>query len=293
MKQILVIMHGALGDWIFATAAFQAVRQHHKKDHIILLTSSFLKDVAERSPFFDAVWIDDRHRVQHMHRLLPVLLKLRSQFFDIVYDFKNSNRTSLYKLWMKGRFRVWSENRNKSLNSHVLNWHEEQLNKAGITSVPKLPNINWMDTPIELPEAPYALLIPGSAAHRKEKRWGENGFVQIAQYLTSKKITPVLVGTERFDLLSPVCLDFTGKTQLSQLSFLASHALLVIGGDTGPTHLAAARGALTLCIFGSDKYLTAFSPKGPKASLLKKIPLSSLKSEEIIAFLEEKGWVVS
>ncbi len=76
-KKILIIKHGALGDMIFAMGAFKAIRDHHKKDVVILLTSSPFKKLAEECPYFDDVWIDDRQRpwqspfvcLQLFHRL--------------------------------------------------------------------------------------------------------------------------------------------------------------------------------------------------------------------------------
>ena len=70
-KGILVIKHGALGDMIFAMGAFKAIRDHHKKDKVVLLTSPPFKRLAEASPYFDEVWIDDRLRPwQHPFKIL-------------------------------------------------------------------------------------------------------------------------------------------------------------------------------------------------------------------------------
>ncbi len=39
VERILVIKHGALGDFLLATGAFQAIRRHHANAEITLLTT--------------------------------------------------------------------------------------------------------------------------------------------------------------------------------------------------------------------------------------------------------------
>ena len=43
-------------------------------------------------------------------------------------------------------------------------------------------------------KGPYALLIPGSSAHRVAKRWPEENYVELAKFLAEKGITPVVIG---------------------------------------------------------------------------------------------------
>ena len=39
-KNLLIIKHGALGDFILSFGPFKAIRDYHLNDHIVLLTSS-------------------------------------------------------------------------------------------------------------------------------------------------------------------------------------------------------------------------------------------------------------
>ncbi|MBT3396405.1 MAG: ADP-heptose--LPS heptosyltransferase, partial [Alphaproteobacteria bacterium] len=59
-RRILVIRHGALGDFVLSTGPFRAIRSHHLADHITLLTTSPFKELAETSGLFNDVWIDSR-----------------------------------------------------------------------------------------------------------------------------------------------------------------------------------------------------------------------------------------
>ena len=58
-NKILVIKHGALGDFILSLGPFKAIRNHHLNDNIVLLTTSPYKGFAEESKYFNEVIIDD------------------------------------------------------------------------------------------------------------------------------------------------------------------------------------------------------------------------------------------
>ena len=76
LNEILVIKHGAFGDFIMAEGAFRAIRTYHKNTKITLLTSTPFKALAEQSKYFDVVKIDDRKSFWH----LCTLFKLRKLF---------------------------------------------------------------------------------------------------------------------------------------------------------------------------------------------------------------------
>ena len=59
-ERILVIKHGALGDWVLATGCFAAIRRHHPSARITLLTTPAFADWGTLCPWFDEVWTDDR-----------------------------------------------------------------------------------------------------------------------------------------------------------------------------------------------------------------------------------------
>ena len=59
-RRVLVIKHGALGDFVQALGPFQAIRAFHLADSVVLLTGSRFAEVAATCGYFDEVWIDDR-----------------------------------------------------------------------------------------------------------------------------------------------------------------------------------------------------------------------------------------
>ena len=59
-QRVLVIKLGAMGDFVQASGPFAAIRAHHPKAQITLLTTAAFAHFAEESPWFDTVWCDRR-----------------------------------------------------------------------------------------------------------------------------------------------------------------------------------------------------------------------------------------
>ena len=85
---ILVIRLGALGDFIQSAGPFAAIRARHPDARIVLLTTAPFRDLAERAPWFDEVWIDSRPRLWRISGLLALRKRLIAGRFSMVYDCK-------------------------------------------------------------------------------------------------------------------------------------------------------------------------------------------------------------
>ena len=101
----------------------------------------------------------------------------------------------------------------------------------------------------------YAVLHPGASS--PTRRWPPASFAEVARRLHAEGLRVVLTGSaaERplvADLTSrcgvPV-LDRAGATDLPGLALLLRDAAVLVGGDTGTAHLAAAVGARSVTIF--------------------------------------------
>ena len=270
MNRILVIRLGALGDFVLSFGPFAAIRAHHAGDAITLLTTAPFAALAARAPWFDRVVVDARPAWWDMPGLARLVRRLRG--FDFVYDLQTSVRSSRY-FRLAGRPR-WSgiapgcahphANPRRDF-MHTLERQHEQLRMAGIDEFPP-PDLAWLaGGAFDLPR-PYALLVPGAAAHRPEKRWPAERYAELAALLRGRGITPVVLGSGAEAPLAaaiPAALDLTGRTALADIATLARGAAVAVGNDTGPMHLIAAIGCPCVVLFStaSDPALTA--PRGP------------------------------
>ena len=300
-ERILVIKHGALGDWVLATGCFSAIRRHHWSAHITLLTTLAFADWGARCPWFDEVWIDER--ASPLTRPLD-WVRLRRRLIDgefaRVYDLQTSGRTGFY-FWMLPRRRrpEWSgevagcshPHRNPRWASmHTVAVRAKQLGVVGIEDVPA-PTLDWLNGGIDefaLPDA-FSLIVPGGSAHRPEKRWPAECFADLARNLADSGRPPVLIGKNaeaailaRIEREAPRSINLCGRTSLDQIAALARRATCAVGNDTGPIHVAATVGCPTVVLFGPASDPKRCAPCGEAVTVLRRVPLASLPADDVI-----------
>ena len=294
--RILVIKLGALGDFVQAFGPFAAIRAHHPGAEVTLLTTPPFAELARRSPWFDQVWDHGRPRGLDWRRRLALLRSLPGGRFDRVYDLQTSPRSSRYRL-LVGLGAEWSgvargashPHANPDRNAmHTVDRQREQLRMAGITAFPA-PDLSWLRADLSGFDLPprFALLIPGASPSRPGKRWP--GFPALASALSASKGLPSVIagGTGEAPLAAeiiaatPGATDLTGRTSLFQLAAIARHAAVVVGNDTGPTHLSAATGSPTLALFGGESDPARCAPRGGAVAVLRREPIAALAPEEV------------
>jgi len=123
------------------------------------------------------------------------------------------------------------------------------------------------------PAHEVAILNPG--AGWKTKRWPRAHFVTAAERLWNEaKLKPLVVWGPKEEALRDAIVEALQEknidaraapaTGLRDLAALVREAALFIGGDTGPTHLAAMQGVPTVGVFGGSD-AKRNGPWGPQA----------------------------
>jgi ADP-heptose:LPS heptosyltransferase len=286
-QRILVIKLGALGDFVQALTPSAFIRRHHQSDEIVLLTTPPFADLARASRLFDDIQLDARPKPHRIFQWLALRRFLRGGRFDRVYDLQTSDRSSFYfRLFWPGPYPEWSgiapgcshPHANPARDfMHTLDRQAEQLRMAGIDEASaQAPDVSFLVADIARfgLASPYALLIPGGAAHRPGKRWPLERFAAIATELGGRGITPVVLGVatetplaERLRALSPAAIDLAGRTGFADLAALARNATCALGNDTGPMHLIAAAGCPSVVLFSADSDPALCAPRGPLVTL--------------------------
>lgn len=284
-RRVLVIKFSALGDMVLAFPAFARIRAAHPSANITLLTTPPFADLARRAPYFDAVETDGRPG--GVIGWLRLIGRLRRACYARVYDLQTNDRTGLIFHALRPFPPTWSgvargcalPHRNPDRAAmHSLERHAEQLRDAGIwpdaptaaMSAPG-PDVSWMLAPG--PRDPSArrkaLLVPGAAARRPQKRWPAECYGALAARLIAEGFDVDIVGgvqerplAELIRAAAPDARDLTGATDVFDIAVLAAEADLAVGNDTGPMHLIAAAGAPCIVLFSgvSDPALSA--PRG-------------------------------
>jgi ADP-heptose:LPS heptosyltransferase/glycosyltransferase involved in cell wall biosynthesis len=134
------------------------------------------------------------------------------------------------------------------------------------------PHIDAENLAPDAPTPPrsYAVLFPGG--RERFRRWAEEGFAEIADFLARRFGLHVLIAGSSSDKrlakkITARCrhsnpLDLTGKTPLPRLVKLLSESTLLVSNDTGSIHLACAVNAKAVCI-SNGNHFGRFNPYPP------------------------------
>ncbi len=292
MNRILVIKHGALGDIVQATGPFAAIRQYHPGAEITALTTKPFAGLLADTPWFDRVEVDARAPWWRIGQQIE-LMRVLNRGFQRVYDLQTSRRSSGYHRL------IWPHTEWSGIGAgcshpdpdpdrdrrHTVDRQRGQLAAAGIANVPD-PSLDWIaDTAIAAPDR-FALLVPGGSAHRPAKRWSH--YSALAEALVAADIVPLVLGTaadqaavDPILAAVPRAISLVGQTKFADIVTLARRAVLAVGNDTGPMHLAAVAGAPSLVLFSSASDPALCRPVGQRVAILQVPDLVALAPQTV------------
>jgi ADP-heptose:LPS heptosyltransferase len=295
---ILVLKLSAFGNIVLSLGAFAAIRDHHAGTPITLLTTAPYAGWMAASPYFDRVLVDPRPAWWNLAALRRLRRMLTQGGITRVYDLQTSGRSSRYfRLFPRTARPEWSgiapgcshPDRDPNRDHlHDLDRLRGQLAQAGIPDLPA-PDLSWCHGDIArfgLPRR-FALLVPGSSAHRPVKRWPAEHYRSLAAALAERGLTPVVLGTAGEAALAAIigrgtgAIDLTGQTSFGDLADLARAATLAVGNDTGPTHLITVAGCPTVVLFSHDSDPALCAPVGPSVRVLRHHDLATLAPETV------------
>lgn len=264
-ERILVIKHGALGDFIFAISGMRAIRELHPNAHLSLMTMGMFVDLAEQLGYFDDIIIDNRVSYWNIAANYRAVNSILEGKFDIIYDLQKSSRTRkryapLIRLFSRRPY-IWY-----SGSYSAEGFCRTSRNTGQVETIPMpyrvtdLRQIHGKREHFgEIPDR-YVVLIPGCSPAHPYKRWAVNNYATLARRLAESGIHSVVIGTkaeqaeiEQIAASTPMAVNFMGKNSLLDIPALAAGALACVGNDTGPTHMSSFCGTPVVSIFS---YLT-------------------------------------
>jgi ADP-heptose:LPS heptosyltransferase len=303
-EKILVIKLSALGDFVIALGAMKAIRAHHPEANITLFTTRAFRGLAEQSGYFDEIWIDSRPKLHQLPQWFALRSRLNNAQFSRVYDLQNNDRTAIYYSLISPKPEWVGSVRGASHHYDApertaglpLDGLRLLLAQAGIQNVP-IDTLEWISTDIARFHltAPYALLVPGSAPSRPEKRWPAGHFAALAAALNEKGVQPVILGTEaekdaasEIKRTCPPAVNLVGNTSLFDIVTLARGAVCAVGNDTGPMHMIAPTGCPSLVLFSGASDPVRNAPMGGQVRILREEDIASITPETVLD--EVKNW---
>ncbi len=276
-KKILFIQLSALGDTILAIPTIRALRQNFPQAELSVLTSLTNLSYLDRCPYID-------RRIQFRYSLHQLIRMLRRERFDWVIDLEHWSRFSAILAYATGALRrigfsAAHQHRHYLFTDavpHIPGKHEV-LNFLSIAHELGCSTENtelavwigeaereWCQNLLvheQIDSSDPLIVLHPEAGRRGEprRRWPQERYVDLADALVERYgARIVLTGApdevEVSEWIAKRTKDETvclaGQTQVNQLAALFTRANLVISGNCGPMHLAAAAGTPVVAIHG-------------------------------------------
>lgn len=287
--KILIIKLGALGDFVQATTAFKALKNHYSHDHLSLLTTEPYKEFAKKLGYFNEIIIDSRPQWYQFPQFISLIKTIKRLNFDLVYDLQGVDRTRFYRKLLSQSIEWIGCHQDKN---HPQDSFSRQFRKYGIKHHPLL-DLKFLAEDIEISslQRPYVLMVPGASnAHGGRKKWPERFYAELAYILMDKGYQPMIIGgpKESFPILFnhvPHAINLVGKTSFYQIIRLAMKAVFAVGNDTGPMLLAASGGCSTYTFYSQFNPFSQGGAKGMKNFPLESQNLEDLSVDKVVAYI--------
>jgi heptosyltransferase I len=285
-RKVLVIKPSALGDVVMALPAVRNLRRGLPGAKIYWLINKGLAGILDGNPNVDHVIEFDRETLGRMwcsaaawEEFKSLVKSLRAEKFDAVLDMQGLLRTAILGRLSGCTIRVGMRDAREGApflytdlvarpegTEHVVDHYCE------------MAELLWVDggAPIfemgvnEVAEATamgnlgargvsgdYAVLIPG--ASDASKRWPVERFAAVADQIAKDYGLKVVATGSKGEaetiaqvarLATTEVVNLAGQTTLPELVAVLRNSRLIVGNDTGPTHIAAALGRPLAVIFG-------------------------------------------
>jgi heptosyltransferase I len=289
MKNILIIRPSAIGDVVMASPMIRVLRRHYPEARLAWLVEPPSVDLLRSNTGLDELiiwqkkeWIDLFRKCRFLilsREILEFSRQLREKRFDLVIDAQGLLR-SRWLAWLSGaRERVGFESKEPgrflmtklttkgdhtgvmgseySYMMRVLGLDHEDFHPEIILSQDDENSAHEILEKLKI-RARYAVFAPFTT--RPQKHWFEDRWEELAGLIYENfGLQSVILGGKD-DYYSSLCMkkaahgqifNLAGQTSLGQSAAIIKNSSLLIGVDTGLTHMGAAFDCPTIALFGA------------------------------------------
>ncbi len=298
--RILFIRLSALGDVLLATPAARLAAKRFPNAAIDWLVEAPYAPLVAGLPFVrNVIAYDKRGAHKGLSGLLNIRRMLDSSGYGLAIDLQNKPKTAFLRQTARRTLVFRKRTAAEAIQSlfgqekplvrgHAAALFAEALAPLGIQLSQSemdalMPELHLTDAMLtETDDAGIAkpadrpLVGLATGTRWATKCWPADRFAQLARRLEEHGCGLLLIGspadrpafeTVRAQLASPESCRDTSNLSVAGLAGAISRCSLVISGDSGPAHIAAALGRPTLALFGPTSPVR-WAPRGPKARFL-------------------------
>ena len=282
--KILILKPSYLGDVIHAVPVLRLLKSHLPQSRIYWWLDSRLKSLLDEDPDLAGVIPFDRQGWATPRRWLQMfssLQDLRARHFDLAIDLQGLARSGIVAWLADAGLTIGLDSGRDGSREGARAFYDltppppaagthavdRYLAVLALLQVPAHWNFEWLPKRPEIAaqiqqkwnpgDGPWIVLLPG--ARWDNKRWPVEHFVQLAGLMRGMGAFQfvVLGGAEERAAGEAIakenpgrCLNLAGQTTLWEMIEWVRRGRLVISGDTGPMHVAAALGRPVVALFG-------------------------------------------
>jgi heptosyltransferase-1 len=286
--KILIVRLSAIGDIVMASPLIRALREHYPAAHIAWLAQPEAVPLLAANPRLNEVIVWPRGewqrlwREKHYWQLARVMFTfrrdLRARGFDLVLDIQGLMKSGLLA-WMTGapqRIGLGSREGSARLMTRVVDKPQGDRRigseyRCMAEALGLNPGSFEMEVALSAEDETfvasliaecglqdgYAVICPFTT--RPQKHWVETRWPElVARLQNDLGLAVVMLGgpgdaeaAARIAADAPTLHSLVGHTGLAQAAAVISRARLLVGVDTGLTHMGIAFAVPTLAIFGS------------------------------------------
>lgn len=293
INNILLIQLGDIGDVVWATPTFRAVKEAYPKANVSVLLRESIGSLLEADPHIHRIFEVKRYRGdlrEKMKGLFWLLKALRKERFDLVFDLRSDDRGTFMAFLTGAPIRA-------SIIYHAIPWRnnffthladpppvdkthytaaEQSLRvvrEFGIETRNDVPQI-WVPDEVhnqvknlfhEKGIDDYHMITLNPFSRWKYKEYGYDKWVEIIDWLWEEyEIATVIIGAveekKQSEFITQRCqgqvFNLTGKTTLGELAGVLTRSSIHLGVDSAAPHIAAVVGTPTITIYGPSDWKT-------------------------------------
>lgn len=284
MENILVVKLSAIGDVIHALPVSYAIKEQYPESHLTWVVEQAAYAILADNPCIDELILFEKAKFRSIGGFLreigPFRRRLRTRRYDASLDLQGLFKSAAIAWNAGAKLRIGTANmregahlvsrpvRGAHAEGHIVERYLDVARALGC-------RVGEVRFPVSVSDRdrmaadtllahegvqegrPFVAFAVG--ANWPNKRWPVEHFAALADRLYHAHYVPVLVGGGRLDAtlaedilraseIPPV--NLVGRTNLKQLAHVFTRAALVLGGDTGPVHLAAGLRVPTVMLMG-------------------------------------------
>jgi len=316
VKKILVMRNDRFGEFLLIIPALRALKETFPHARLSLMVAPAVKSLADCVEYIDKIftWENKKHNLRDV---LGFAKQLKEQEFDLCVIFNPNKELHILSFLSRIPVRVGYGRKWGFLLTHKIKdskafglKHEVEYNLDLVSLIGAKTNDKSISLS-KLPATEHIIYAGYIAVHPYTsdmlKQWPIERFIELAQRLARELGLKVVIvglvpagvdpnkgrttGIENFESPGENIINMVNKSSLVGLAALLKRCRLLISGDSGPVHLAAAVGTPVVALFRNDlagKTAKRWGPWGEGHVVIEQSSLNDISVVEVFNKIKEK-----